>query len=771
MRQALVIGAGIAGCSAALELARLGTRVTVLESSSRVGGKVLSYCCKAADSCSRCGACVAHERILEAIRHPRIRFITSASIGSVRRRNGGFSVVGSAALPSVDLRRCTDCGACIQACPAGCIDRYGRGGLVQYEIDSSRCIRTCTKCGTACSASAIRTGAASAFKVEAGAVLVAIGHEAYDPTRKPRLGYGRIPGVYTGLEAEEALSKGGFPGGPRRVAFIQCVGSRDPKSGRNYCSAVCCAYALRMARRLAGRDPGVKADIYCVDVQNFDKAFTHFRRELGDSGIRIIHGVPSAVTAAPDRGLSLWMEDEGGTAAAAGYDAVVLSVGLGPAASGAEIAKLFGLERDEFGFMAGAAPGIIAAGTCREPQGIVESIADARAAAFDMLTALSPSGSAAPRSPGVLVVGRGSAGMETARRISELGYAVTIIARPGGVEDAGLPPGAEMLSGADLCALDGAVGSFRAVLRGPEGEHERTFGAVVLASGLSDPVKTPYAAGGVVPLEGLVDRLSRLRGRERPRSVAILLDYEIEETTADSEAAFRACIEIRDRMDLPAAILLREARVSARGMERLYDEARAAGACVVAFAGDPRIEVQDGDALIRFHDAVFGEQIAMRFGLLAVSERGIYAAADGGLAETAGIGMDPMGRFQENNIHLLPDLTGRPGVFVVGSCRGETRPAAIVRDAKNAALDVRLCLSKKPRARTRAHPVVDGDLCALCLTCVRSCPARAMRILAEEKRADCIVEACVNCGTCIGECPAGAISIPAWPAKAVVGAI
>jgi ferredoxin len=361
--------------------------------------------------------------------------------------------------------------------------------------------------------------------------------------------------------------------------------------------------------------------------------------------------------------------------------------------------------------------------------------------------------------------------VETARQVSALGYPVTIIEKKGsevGTGDAEVPPGAEILTDTALRALGGAVGGFRAVLRGPAGEYERMFGAIVVASGLLEPERTPYAPGKVVPLPGLMNRLTVLRGRGMPRSIAVLLDYEIDETTAGSEKAFRACIALRSGFDVPVSLLLREARVSAQGMESLYDEARIAGVCVVHYEGDPEIGVEGADAAVRFRDAVLGDMTSMSFGLLAISPRGLHATADLRLAEAAGIGMDPMGRFQENNIHLLPELSGRPGVFIVGDCRGESRPEVEARDAKNAALDVHLALSRKPQARTRAHPVVDGDLCALCLTCVRSCPAKAMRILAEEKRADCLVEACVSCGTCIGECPAGAITIPAWPDKSVL---
>src|SRR5512145_196865 len=109
MKNAVVVGAGVTGCSAALELARLGSSVTVLERSSRIGGKVLSYCCKATDSCSRCGVCIAHDTIAEAIRHPKIRFLPNASLESVDASGARVAVKAAVSGPRIDLRACIDC--------------------------------------------------------------------------------------------------------------------------------------------------------------------------------------------------------------------------------------------------------------------------------------------------------------------------------------------------------------------------------------------------------------------------------------------------------------------------------------------------------------------------------------------------------------------------------------------------------------------------------------------------------------------------------------
>jgi heterodisulfide reductase subunit A len=395
MKNYLVIGAGIAGCSAALDLALQGNAVTVVEKTSRIGGKVLSYCCKATDSCSRCGVCVAHERISAALRQPNVTILAGARIETVRPDGARTLVKGFSSNPAFRYRACVDCGACIAACPQKCISRYSRGGLIFYSIDYSSCRlhagRKCAACVEACSMDALRAdGSESPFSLPVDRVLVATGHETFDPVVKPRLGYRRIAGVMTGFEAEQTLSgsmhlEGAGKGPARNVAFIQCVGSRDPGIGRNFCSSICCAYALRMARILKARRPETEVTVYYIDIQNFDKAFTPLRAELQGMGVRFVRGVPFSVARASSGNLRLLIEDPQGARATAEHDAVVLSVGMEASGSSARTATLFGLDRDEFGFLKPRAPGVRVAGTCAEPQGIADSVASARAAALEML--------------------------------------------------------------------------------------------------------------------------------------------------------------------------------------------------------------------------------------------------------------------------------------------------------------------------------------------------------------------------------------------------
>jgi heterodisulfide reductase subunit A len=390
MSRFLILGGGISGCTAGAELAGLGHQVTILEQSARFGGKLLDYCCKATDSCSRCGVCVAASQVARAVRQKGVRIVPGAAVKSVRRGTG-FAVQAVRANPSIDPARCADCGACLQACPVGAIARLQKAELVQYVADYARCRlhqgKACQRCQEACPTEAIELepAAHSKLALKADGLLLATGHQPFDAARKIRLGYGRFPGVLTGAEAEELLSRQESLGASS-VAFVQCVGSRDPKEGNNYCSAVCCAYALRLARVLRHREPGTEVAIYYIDLQNFDKAFGPLRAELQASGVRFLRGVPFRVEQASSGRLVLYFEGPDGQQSVAEHDRVILSVGIRPEPSTAAMAGLLGLPLNTHGFVASGHPAaqVWACGTCLEPQGIPDSMATARAVAMDM---------------------------------------------------------------------------------------------------------------------------------------------------------------------------------------------------------------------------------------------------------------------------------------------------------------------------------------------------------------------------------------------------
>ncbi len=390
MSRFLIIGSGISGCTGGIELAQLGHTVTILESGPCIGGKVLDYCCKATDECSRCGVCIAHTQINDALHHNNIDIIPGTVVDSFNNDGKKISAKVISSNPRISYEKCTACDACMQECPANCISKYSRGGLVQYVVDYNNCLlhngKDCDKCVTCCTAKAITADTATMeTEVVADSLLVATGHEPYNAADKPRFGYSRFDNVFSGKEAEEILSKQTYLTKPQEdIAFVQCVGSRDPQIGRNYCSSVCCAYALRMARIIKYRNNEAKVTVYYIDIQNFDKAFSTFRKSLEESGINFVRGIPFNIERKGKDRVLLKIEDPLGEQSTAEHDTVVLSVGMGPNSDSESVAALFGLKQDEFGFFQSDMPNVFVTGTCKEPQGINDSIAAAKSVALDM---------------------------------------------------------------------------------------------------------------------------------------------------------------------------------------------------------------------------------------------------------------------------------------------------------------------------------------------------------------------------------------------------
>lgn len=406
----LVIGAGVAGLSAALSLVKRGYGVYLVERQDHVGGNAASYGCKARDFCLGCGVCAAEDLMEEMAgkRQEGLIVLTRAEVDSVREDSGNFAVTIAQAALRIDPERCTACGICREACPRGAIFPSPRPGNPQvYRVDEETCTRmsggVCEACVNACPSGAINFGSQGrTVSLEVRGIIVATGFEPADPRLVPELGYGRFPGVFAGPEVE-ALLRDPSPDalsvvrGPR-IAFIQCVGSRNVQLGRNYCSEVCCKYALRMGSALKSLNPGIEEiAVFYTDLQTAGKKFPDVFRKI-EKDFRLVRGVPTQVRPGVGGTLTVKYEDVcGATVRYENFNTVILSTGIWPRRDARDLAAVLGINTDEFGFFAGSdpanpfltnRPGIITAGCCQRPCGLSDSIASGEAAAMEMIAFL-----------------------------------------------------------------------------------------------------------------------------------------------------------------------------------------------------------------------------------------------------------------------------------------------------------------------------------------------------------------------------------------------
>jgi len=389
----LVIGAGIAGVQAAIDLAEQGFTVYVVERNPSIGGRMaqLDKTFPTLD----CAACIMTPKMVDAGRHPNIKLLTYSEVKEVRRAGKDFRVKIVKKPRYVDEKKCTGCGACAQLCPIEIPndfdERMGVRNAIYvpfpqavpliYTIDRDHCLE-CELCQNVCMAGAINfQQQPEEVEIEVGAIIVTTGFDLFAAGKKEEYGFGVYDNVITGLALERLLSASGPTGGhvvrpsdgriPKKVAFIQCVGSRDEKSGNLYCSRVCCMYATKEAELVKEHVPEVEVTIYYMDIRAFGKAFEEFyQRAKSEFGIKYVKGrVAEVLENQANHNLSLRAENiESGELIEDEVDMVVLSTGIVPAAMN-DFEKILPLKTGDDNFFVTANPK-------------VDSVAQASAAAM-----------------------------------------------------------------------------------------------------------------------------------------------------------------------------------------------------------------------------------------------------------------------------------------------------------------------------------------------------------------------------------------------------
>ncbi len=409
-KKVVVMGGGIAGVTAARELASLGVPSVVVEKSDFVGGHAASYACKAAPECQKCNACEVDKALKELAALAGVEVLRASTVVGVSKKQGAFEVTVARAPVYVDPAKCTDCGLCLDACPAAGAVKVAPSAHVhpRYAIDPSACVRLngadpkCEACVAACPFGAIDLAArATTTKQAAGGIVVATGFAPYDPAKKPALGHGTHPDVITAVELEALLRKGTRLARPSngepaaRVAFVQCVGSRDKDNP--YCSRVCCGYALRMAEAILKRNEGADVQVFYIDFQpvgkDNERYLAKYRQDLG-----LVRTLVGDVYPLPSGKLRVtYQHQTERTLTDEEFDLVVLAVAIAPGEDNARIAELLGVGVDGCGFLAGTgagetnltkSPAVVLAGTATGPMDVASAMAHAKRAAWQVAKAI-----------------------------------------------------------------------------------------------------------------------------------------------------------------------------------------------------------------------------------------------------------------------------------------------------------------------------------------------------------------------------------------------
>ncbi len=416
----LVVGAGIAGMQAALDLADRGYDVLLVEREATIGGKMIGL--SKVFPTMDCASCITTPRMSATAHHDRITTWTYVEVESITPEAGGYRATITHKPRYVDEDACIGCRLCEYACPVEVPHEFDGGmgarravyipfGTAMPQkalIEIDECVY-CGKCEKACPTGAIDfSQTAHTEEVFAHSVVLATG---YEPTpidaKKEYLG-GRACNVLSGLDMERLLAPNGPYGRvlrpsdgkiPESVAYIQCAGSRDETLGVPYCSRVCCMYAIKQAMLLSGSLPLADITIYYMDIRTFGKGYEQFYQTARSMGINFVKAKVGRIEENPNGDLRLRVEmiEGGGRVVEVEHDLVVLSVGLRP---GDDARRFIDVELDPYGFVASSEPklaapltnlpGVVAAGTALAPKDIVDTVVEASAAATAVALKLGP---------------------------------------------------------------------------------------------------------------------------------------------------------------------------------------------------------------------------------------------------------------------------------------------------------------------------------------------------------------------------------------------
>jgi heterodisulfide reductase subunit A len=419
----LVVGGGIAGMQSALDLADQGYQVALVENEPSIGGKMimLSKVFPTLDCCS----CITTPKMSAVAHHDNIELLTYCEIRSISERSDHRFAAQVVQKPRyVDIDACTGCRQCEYACPIDLLSSFDQNlGAVRpirvpfstavpqkAVLDIENCL-LCGKCEQVCPVDAIDFfQQPETFEIEAGAVILATGFEMTPADAKAEYGGGHLLNVVGALVMERLLAPTGPYGHvlrpsdgkePDSIAYVQCAGSRDKTLGVEYCSRVCCMYAIKQAMLLSGALPLADITIYYMDIRTFGKGYEQFYQNAKAMGIEFVKGKVARITEDEDTNpvVRVEMIEDGSKVVERTHDLVVLSVGMLP---GFNPRLLYGVRTADDGFAAlpmpnirpsvTEKPGVFVAGTAAGPMDIVDSIVMAGAAAAEAAAYLEDAG-------------------------------------------------------------------------------------------------------------------------------------------------------------------------------------------------------------------------------------------------------------------------------------------------------------------------------------------------------------------------------------------
>lgn len=432
----LVIGGGIAGIQASLEIANSGKKVHLVERTGTIGGHMAMF--DKTFPTLDCAACILTPKMVEVGQHPLIDLMTYCEVTGVSGGPGDYRVRILKKARRVDPAACIGCGTCSEKCPATSPSEFDNGTTLKkaiyipfpqavpnkYLVDAESCTYVIKgKCGVCVKFCPVENcidldEKDCEVEIRVGNIIVATGFKTFDPSRITRFGYGKYPNVVTSLEFERLVNAAGPTGGlirsrttdrkgnsvftpdtdePKSIAIIHCVGSRDENYNK-YCSRVCCMYSLKLAHLVREKIPDAGIYEYYIDMRAYGKGYEEFCERVKEEGVNVIRGRTAKVEEKDGKLLVRSEEIYEERIIEQKVDMVILSVGLEPREDASKLAEMLGISIGPGGWFTEAnylgdpvgtfIGGVTVAGTCQGPKDIPDSVAQGSAAASRVLQSI-----------------------------------------------------------------------------------------------------------------------------------------------------------------------------------------------------------------------------------------------------------------------------------------------------------------------------------------------------------------------------------------------
>jgi len=431
-QQTLIIGGGITGIQASLEIANAGKKVFLLEKTGTIGGHMAMF--DKTFPTLDCAACILTPKMVEVGQHQNIEILTYSEVKEVNGNPGNYKVKIIKKARRVDITACIGCGICSEKCPSKVYSEFDSDTCLRksiyiafpqavpnkYLIDESSCIYVesgkCGVCVKVCPADCIDLDEKDKeIEIDVGNIIVATGFKTFDAKKTEQYGYGKFPNVLTSLEFERLINASGPTGGeitfrskdkkgnwvfapnngsPKSVAIIHCVGSRDVNHNK-YCSRVCCMYSLKLAHLVKEKLPDTEVTEYFIDMRAFGKGYDEFYERIKSEDVKMIRGRASKIE---QKNGQMYIRSEdiiNDKLIEEKVDMVILAVGIEPRDDAGELEKILGITRSDDGWFMEAnsqsntnesfSGGITIAGVCQGPKDIPDSVVHGSAAASRVL--------------------------------------------------------------------------------------------------------------------------------------------------------------------------------------------------------------------------------------------------------------------------------------------------------------------------------------------------------------------------------------------------